>query len=80
MGIFDIYLPIAGIHFNVLILLAIGFAVGVLGGFFGVGGAWVVTPALNIFGFNMSWPTSSASPSWPPPSTARWATWTSSWA
>jgi hypothetical protein len=54
MGIFDIYLPIAGIHFNVLILLAIGFAVGVLGGFFGVGGAWV--------------------------STARWATWTSSWA
>ncbi|MEJ2673219.1 MAG: sulfite exporter TauE/SafE family protein [Deltaproteobacteria bacterium] len=55
MGIFDIYLPIAGIHFNVLILLGIGFAVGVLGGFFGVGGAWVVTPALNIFGFNMSY-------------------------
>jgi uncharacterized membrane protein YfcA len=54
-GIFDIYLPIAGIHFNVLILLAIGFSVGVLGGFFGVGGAWVVTPALNIFGFNMAY-------------------------
>jgi len=52
---FDIYLPIAGIHFNVLILLAIGFSVGVLGGFFGVGGAWVVTPALNIFGFNMAY-------------------------
>ncbi len=55
MGIFDIYLPIAGIHFNALILIAIGFSVGVLGGFFGVGGAWVVTPALNIFGFNMSY-------------------------
>ncbi len=54
MGIFDIYLPIAGIHFNILILIGIGFAVGVLGGFFGVGGAWVVTPALNIFGFNMA--------------------------
>lgn len=54
-GIFDIYLPIAGIHFNILILLAIGFSVGVLGGFFGVGGAWVVTPALNIFGFNMAY-------------------------
>jgi uncharacterized membrane protein YfcA len=54
MGIFDIYLPIAGIHFNILVLIAIGFAVGVLGGFFGVGGAWVVTPALNIFGFNMA--------------------------
>jgi uncharacterized protein len=54
-GLFDIYLPIAGIHFNVLVLLAIGFSVGVLGGFFGVGGAWVVTPALNIFGFPMSY-------------------------
>ncbi len=51
----DIYLPIAGVHFNALILIAIGFAVGVLGGFFGVGGAWVVTPALNIFGFNMAY-------------------------
>jgi uncharacterized membrane protein YfcA len=55
MGIFDIYLPIAGLHFNALILIAIGFAVGVLGGFFGVGGAWVVTPALNIFGFPMAY-------------------------
>ena len=54
-GILDIYLPIAGIHFNILILLAIGFSVGVLGGFFGVGGAWVVTPALNIFGFPMAY-------------------------
>jgi uncharacterized membrane protein YfcA len=54
-GIFDIYLPIAGIEFNILILLAIGFSVGILGGFFGVGGAWVVTPALNIFGFNMAY-------------------------
>lgn len=54
-GFFDIYLPIAGMHFNVLILLGIGFSVGVLGGFFGVGGAWVVTPALNIFGFHMAY-------------------------
>ncbi len=30
-------------------------AVGVLGGFFGVGGAWVVTPALNAFGFPMAY-------------------------
>ena len=54
-GLFDIYLPIAGLHFNVFVLLAIGFSVGVLGGFFGVGGAWVVTPALNIFGFPMAY-------------------------
>jgi len=53
MEIFELYLPIAGIHFNALLLLGIGFCVGVLGGFFGVGGAWIVTPALNIFGFPM---------------------------
>jgi len=52
---FDVYLPIAQQDFNVLILVAIGFSVGVLGGFFGVGGAWVVTPALNIFGFPMAY-------------------------
>jgi len=54
MGTFDIYLPIAGIDFNFLILLAIGFSVGVMGGFFGMGGGWIVTPALNIFGFPIS--------------------------
>lgn len=54
-GNFDVYLPIAGMHFNLWILIAIGFSVGVLGGFFGVGGAWVVTPALNIFGFPMAY-------------------------
>jgi uncharacterized membrane protein YfcA len=53
MDIFNIYLPIAGIEFNVLLLLLIGTTVGVCGGFFGIGGAWIVTPALNIFGFPM---------------------------
>jgi uncharacterized membrane protein YfcA len=53
MDIFNIYLPISGIQFNLLVLIAIGFCVGTLGGFFGVGGAWIVTPALNIFGFSM---------------------------
>jgi len=53
MDMFTIYLPIAQTEFNVLLLIAIGFCVGVLGGFFGVGGAWIVTPALNIFGFPM---------------------------
>ena len=55
MDVFNIYLPVAGIEFNVLLLILIGFCVGVLGGFFGVGGAWIVTPALNIFGFHMSY-------------------------
>ena len=53
MDFFNIYLPVAGLHFNVLVLLVIGFTVGVCGGFFGIGGAWIVTPALNIFGFPM---------------------------
>ncbi|MFZ0453301.1 MAG: sulfite exporter TauE/SafE family protein [Ignavibacteriaceae bacterium] len=55
MDILNIYLPVAGIEFNILLLIVIGFCVGVLGGFFGVGGAWIVTPALNIFGFHMSY-------------------------
>jgi uncharacterized membrane protein YfcA len=53
MEAFEVFLPIAGLHFNVLLLLLIGFTVGVCGGFFGIGGAWIVTPALNIFGFPM---------------------------
>lgn len=55
MDMFNIWLPIAEMHFNALLLIAIGFCVGVMGGFFGVGGAWIVTPALNIFGFNMAY-------------------------
>ncbi|MDI6853977.1 MAG: sulfite exporter TauE/SafE family protein [Deltaproteobacteria bacterium] len=55
LEMFNVYLPIAELHFNAFILVAIGFSVGVLGGFFGVGGAWVVTPALNIFGFPMAY-------------------------
>jgi uncharacterized membrane protein YfcA len=54
MNIFNIYLPVAGIHFNLLLLILIGFCVGVIGGFFGVGGGWLITPALNIFGFHMA--------------------------
>ncbi len=55
MDIFNIYLPVAGIEFNILLLILIGFCVGVLGGFFGVGGGWIVTPALNIFDFHMAY-------------------------
>lgn len=51
----NITLPIAEIQVSVFALFVIGFCAGVLGGFFGVGGAWIVTPALNIFGFPMSY-------------------------
>ncbi|HEX9758349.1 MAG TPA: sulfite exporter TauE/SafE family protein [Nitrospiria bacterium] len=47
-------LPMSGVVINPYLLILIGFCVGVLGGFFGVGGSWFVTPALNIFGFPMA--------------------------
>jgi uncharacterized membrane protein YfcA len=48
-----VYLPFVGAEFNLLLLIGIGFAVGVLAGFFGLGGGWVVTPALYSLGFPM---------------------------
>lgn len=49
------YLPFVGLEVSGLVLVLLGFAVGVLGGFFGIGGAFMVTPALNILGFPMSY-------------------------
>ncbi|MFH0823183.1 MAG: sulfite exporter TauE/SafE family protein, partial [Pseudomonadota bacterium] len=49
------YMPIAGFNIFWPGLLLIGFAVGVIGGFFGMGGAWMVTPGLNILGFPMAY-------------------------
>ncbi len=53
MEAFEVFLPFLGQPFNVLPLIAVGFAVGVLAGFFGMGGGWVVTPALFSLGFPM---------------------------
>lgn len=49
-----LHLPIANADVNAWALLLIGFCVGVLGGFFGIGGAFIVTPTLNILGFPMA--------------------------
>lgn len=49
------YTTITGDSISVLPLIMIGFFVGVIGGFFGIGGAFMVTPALNIFGFPMAY-------------------------
>ncbi|MGE4195488.1 MAG: sulfite exporter TauE/SafE family protein [Pseudodesulfovibrio sp.] len=48
------YMPIAGVKILWPGLVLIGFSVGVIGGFFGMGGAWMVTPGLNILGFPMA--------------------------
>ncbi|MDO8958113.1 MAG: TSUP family transporter [Rhodocyclaceae bacterium] len=50
-----VYLPISGTEINGFALILLGFTVGVIGGFFGVGGAFMVTPALNVFGFPMAY-------------------------
>ncbi len=48
------YMPIAGVNILWPGLVLIGFSVGTIGGFFGMGGAWMVTPGLNILGFPMA--------------------------
>ncbi|MDC0658370.1 sulfite exporter TauE/SafE family protein [Leisingera sp. SS27] len=45
-----IFLPIAEVSVNVLLLLGIGGAVGVLSGMFGVGGGFLITPLLFLIG------------------------------
>jgi uncharacterized protein len=50
-----VHLPISGTEVNGFALILLGFTVGVIGGFFGVGGAFMVTPALNVFGFPMAY-------------------------
>jgi hypothetical protein len=47
-------MPIAGVSIFWPGLVLIGFSVGTIGGFFGMGGAWMVTPGLNILGFPMA--------------------------
>ncbi len=46
----DIYLPIAAMSQDVFVLLALGGAVGVLSGVFGVGGGFLLTPLLIVIG------------------------------
>ena len=43
--------PIAGIEAPIALLVLVGFTVGIVGGFIGVGGGYMVTPALIVFGF-----------------------------
>src|SRR5919112_820027 len=46
----DIYLPIAGQSVNALIIVVLGFLVGLLSGMFGVGGGFLTTPLLIFYG------------------------------
>lgn len=46
--------PIAGVHLNPVYLMGVGFIVGILGGFFGVGGSFLAGPALFAAGVPMN--------------------------
>ncbi|WAC08233.1 MAG: sulfite exporter TauE/SafE family protein [Thermodesulfobacteriota bacterium] len=49
-----ILMPISGVTIFWPGLIVLGIGVGIIGGFFGMGGAWMVTPGLNILGFPMA--------------------------
>lgn len=46
------FFPISDAHISPLYLAAIGFVIGVLGGFFGVGGSFIAGPALRAVGLH----------------------------
>lgn len=46
----QIYLPIANMSVNIVVIILLGGAVGILSGLFGVGGGFLTTPLLIFFG------------------------------
>lgn len=50
MPVLPIYLPVAGMAIDGLMLLAMGLSVGLLSGMFGIGGGFVITPLLILLG------------------------------
>jgi len=56
----DIYLPIAGMSVNALLIVVLGTLVGVLSGLFGVGGGFLTTPLLIFYGIPPSVAVASA--------------------
>ena len=46
----DLYLPIAGVSVNALVIVGLGALVGFLSGMFGVGGGFLTTPLLIFYG------------------------------
>jgi uncharacterized membrane protein YfcA len=54
MEFFYVLMPISGVTIFWPGLIILGLGVGIIGGFFGMGGAWMVTPGLNLLGFPMA--------------------------
>src|SRR3989337_4079954 len=51
---FQVYLPMAEISVNLVVMLGLGAAVGFLSGMFGVGGGFLLTPFLMLSGIPAS--------------------------
>jgi uncharacterized protein len=49
------FFPISNSHINPLYLVVVGFLIGVLGGFFGVGGSFIAGPALRLMGVDWNY-------------------------
>src|SRR5881396_926618 len=48
------FFPISGAHISPIYLVIVGFVIGILGGFFGVGGSFIAGPALRLVGLDWS--------------------------
>src|SRR6201982_3857158 len=48
------FFPISGTHISPIYLVLVGFLIGILGGFFGVGGSFIAGPALRAVGLDWS--------------------------
>ena len=46
----DLYLPIANLSVNAIVIVLLGGGVGLLSGMFGVGGGFLTTPLLIVYG------------------------------
>jgi uncharacterized membrane protein YfcA len=46
------FFPISGAHISPIYLVIVGFLIGILGGFFGVGGSFIAGPALRLAGLD----------------------------
>ena len=49
------FFPISNSHINPLYLAVVGFLIGILGGFFGVGGSFIAGPALRLMGVDWNY-------------------------
>src|SRR5437879_12025555 len=54
------FFPISGAHISPIYLVIVGFVIGILGGFFGVGGSFIAGPALRAVGLDWNFAVGTA--------------------